>query len=115
MFSYLRKKKDLFVLNAFYSSRYCTWSFLDDYFLKDHVYLSNYVSLAISYVLILPGYLAQEYWQKLYEKLKEFKYATFLRFLMRTIYIYLMSGAGSLVFDLIAILNDYIINFMINL
>lgn len=72
---------------------YCTWSFLDDYFLNDRMYLSNFLSLSIGLIFILAGYLMQELMQLWYDKLKQFKYSKFLRFLMRTVYAYIMSMA----------------------
>lgn len=73
---------------------YGTWLYLDTFFIKDDYKLSNFVSWGIGLLLLFPGYLFQQDFQRFYEYLKRYNYlGAIVRFLMRTIYIYLMCFA----------------------
>lgn len=73
---------------------YCSWTFLDVYFLSEQKHLSNFLSLSIGLVVLFFGYLLQEKFQHVYTKLKEFnKCGAILRFLMRNLHAYVITMA----------------------
>jgi hypothetical protein len=73
---------------------YGTWLYLDTFFINDDYKLSNFASWGIGLALLFPSYIFQQDFQRFYDYLKRFNcLGTWLRFLMRTIYIYLMCFA----------------------
>jgi hypothetical protein len=74
---------------------YCTWLFLNDYFITWDVTLSNSLSYGIGLLILFPAYVLQENLQQFYNRLGLLSpvRSSVSKFLMRTIYIYLMSFA----------------------
>jgi hypothetical protein len=74
---------------------YCTWLFLNDYFITCDAVLSNALSYALGLLILLPAYVLQENLQQFYNRLGQLGpvSSSVSKFLMRTVYIYLMSFA----------------------
>jgi len=72
---------------------YCTWVFFDKFFLTEQKYLSNFLCLGIGLLIILIGYLSQDLIKNLNDFLKTLRFSSFLRFLMRIIYFYIVTMA----------------------
>lgn len=76
---------------------YCTWQFIDDYFLKESPKLSNFLSWSIGLSILCPGYVFQKDLQNLYEYLNNLEtIGSTLQVLMRVIYIYAICLANVL-------------------
>lgn len=75
---------------------YCSWSFLDKYFLShaDEQNLSSFLSYAIGLLILLPSYIFQQDIKRCYNFFKKFGlFGTFMRFTFRNLYLYMISFA----------------------
>lgn len=95
---------DVMLAIAFFSPMvgiywYCSWSFLDKYFLSgdgedEHQTLSSFLSYAIGLLVLLPSYLFQQDIKRCYNFFKRFgRVGTLMRFTFRNLYLYMISFA----------------------
>ena len=73
---------------------YGTEQILDTYFITNNYILSNFVSWFIGLAILLPAYLFQQEMQTKYEEARTWRHCgSFVRFLMRVVYMYLICFA----------------------